>query len=854
MFDGKYFEWNKKRAKGIIDFYGYKFFYFKKLLDLGCGHGDLGGTLYRLGADVVALDARQEHLKVVGKKFNGIKTVQANLDVGWPFHDRTFDIILDLGLICHLADYETHLKKVCASATHLVLETAVCDSDDQYKCVLVDEDKGTYDLSYGGKGCRPSAAAIERVLTDCNMNFKRMDNAKFNAGDYVYDWYPENDNSVSLNKRRIWFAVSASSPIQFFNPNSKITTGSTFSLPVTAKADAEAEAKAKAQAEAEARVRLQMQAQARAEAEAKAEVDAEAKVKAEAKSRAESEAQDRARTQAEARTKARAKAQAEAEARAKAQIEAQVRALSELKSKPEVKPETKSKIKTKPELQLELARHTFDYNQKDKKFVIVIPSYKNQKWCEKNIQSALTQDYNNYRIIFTDDCSPDDTFSRVSQIVINSSRANKVSLTKNEVRLGALANLYNMIHSCEDDEIILTLDGDDWLSDNNVLNKLNKIYSDGDTWITYGQYQNSTDKQMGCARQYPPNVIKGNSFRQNPWGASHLRTFYTWLFKNIKKEDLMYKGDFYSMTWDFAIMFPMLEMAGPHSKYISDILYIYNLENPINDHKINVGLQQALDREIRSKQKYQRVESPPVKLTRTKVGLLLIATSKYSKFVQGLISSADKFFLDPSIDVTYYVFSDQQIQIQSQRNVVPIFIEHKKFPFASMDRFKHFTNNATILSKEDYLYYVDVDCLFADHVGKEILGDLVGVRHCGFTSKKGPYETNLNSCLYVNNKYPKHYKHYYGGGFSGGKSANYLELSKWCYERIEQDVANNIIPIWHDETALNRYFLDYEPTITLSPEYHYPQSNISMYKKMWGTQNWRAKILLLDKNHSDIRK
>lgn len=222
MFDGKYFDWNQKRIKAIVDFYGYKFFYFKRILDLGCGYGDLGGVLYRLGSDMTGVDARQDHLKVVNKKYNGIKTVQANLDAQWPFHGQRFDMILDLGLLCHLENYEKHLAAVCASCTHLILETAVCDSDDPHKCMLIEEDRSIYDLSYGGKACRPSAAAIERVLLESGFNFKRMDTPKFNSGDYVYDWYPRNDNSCNLNKRRIWFAVRDNSPIQFANPASEL--------------------------------------------------------------------------------------------------------------------------------------------------------------------------------------------------------------------------------------------------------------------------------------------------------------------------------------------------------------------------------------------------------------------------------------------------------------------------------------------------------------------------------------------------------------------------------------------------------------------------------------------------------
>lgn len=207
MFDGKYLEWNQKRIKGIIEHYGHTFMQGKKVLDLGCGYGDIGGALYRLGADVTALDARQEHLKIVSKKFPGIKTIKADLDRSWPFPGNKFDLILDLDTVPYLLDYEPHLKAVCSSTTHLVLELTVCDSDNDRKSIQVVESKSAYDMSINGHGCRPSAAAVERVLRECGFSFKRMDSARFNSGPYVYDWFPQNNESYNVNNRRIWFAT-----------------------------------------------------------------------------------------------------------------------------------------------------------------------------------------------------------------------------------------------------------------------------------------------------------------------------------------------------------------------------------------------------------------------------------------------------------------------------------------------------------------------------------------------------------------------------------------------------------------------------------------------------------------------
>src|ERR1700737_4705415 len=41
--------------------------------------------------------------------------------------------------------------------------------------------------------------------------------------------------------------------------------------------------------------------------------------------------------------------------------------------------------------------------------VIVIPSYNNEKWYEKNLHSVLNQHYSNYRILYVNDNSKDGT-------------------------------------------------------------------------------------------------------------------------------------------------------------------------------------------------------------------------------------------------------------------------------------------------------------------------------------------------------------------------------------------------------------------------------------------------------------
>jgi glycosyltransferase involved in cell wall biosynthesis len=236
------------------------------------------------------------------------------------------------------------------------------------------------------------------------------------------------------------------------------------------------------------------------------------------------------------------------------------------------------------------------------KFVVVIPSYNNESFCEKNLLSALTQDYGNFRILFTDDRSSDNTFA-VARSVSKQYPNIRSTLIKNRRRCGAMANFYTMISSCAKDEIVVVLDGDDWLAHPNVLKRLAQEYDKG-VWTTYGQYQSSSNGDIGPSKTIPDEVIEKNSFRRYQWCSSHLRTFYAGLFQKINIQDFKVFGKFLPMTCDLAMMFPILEMSGKNQAYIDDILYIYNDDTPLNDYKVNRDMQINLEKYIRSKVPY----------------------------------------------------------------------------------------------------------------------------------------------------------------------------------------------------------------------------------------------------------
>ena len=349
---------------------------------------------------------------------------------------------------------------------------------------------------------------------------------------------------------------------------------------------------------------------------------------------------------------------------------------------------------------------------KEKNIVVVIPSYNNKDWYKRNIDSALSQAYTNYQVIYTDDCSPDNTGNLVETYLNQHPLGHKVTLIKNNVRIGALHNLYNMIHLCDDNTIIVTLDGDDWFPDRYVLKKLNEVYSSGEVWITYGQFQMHPGNEKGWATAMPNTIVKDNAFRDYQHLPTHLRTFYAWLFKAIKLEDFLYLGDFYSMSWDMTMMFPMIEMAGKHHRFIPDVMYTYNNENAISDHRVSRQLQAHLAQIIRAKKRYERLTEKPLTNNHlnTHADAIIFSNNSPTKLHQ-LLESIQKHVT--GVDTTFVLYRSMDNNKQKYDNL-KIQFSYIKFLKIAYDKsnFKSLFIQTYSRLKNNYVLFVKGDKQF----------------------------------------------------------------------------------------------------------------------------------------------
>lgn len=233
-------------------------------------------------------------------------------------------------------------------------------------------------------------------------------------------------------------------------------------------------------------------------------------------------------------------------------------------------------------------------------------------------------------------------------------------------------------------------------------------------------------------------------------------------------------------------------------------------------------------------------EKPILHNDSKRIGLCVMATGKYIQYVPRLLDSADQYFL-PGHEVTYFVFTDSQFEHEKAKT---IYQEQLGWPYDSMMRFHTYLKNAQAFKDCDYMYAIDADMEIVSVVGDEILSDRVAtVLSVHLFTQQKPYEASTLSTAYV---HVGQGGNYYAGAFYGGSQQEFVKLLKATSQQVDIDLARGYIAWANDESHLNKYFVDYKPTLELSPSYCHFEHWQSPYPK---------KIIAYDdKDYSQTRK
>lgn len=212
---------------------------------------------------------------------------------------------------------------------------------------------------------------------------------------------------------------------------------------------------------------------------------------------------------------------------------------------------------------------------------VVVASYNTEQYLLDSINSIITQTYENWQIVFVDDCSQDNSIEKIKEITIKNDIIDKVKLFRHAHNYGYGAALYHAIRKA-DGEIIAIVDSDDALSNKNALKIMVDTHiKNPHVSMVYSNYEaargsdlSKINRRVTCTTLKPGETVlgpcKGGHYSGSHATVSHLKTFKKSFYN--KTEEV---NPFLQKAVDRDITLK-LEEVGP-LLHIPDFLYIHRL-------------------------------------------------------------------------------------------------------------------------------------------------------------------------------------------------------------------------------------------------------------------------------------
>lgn len=138
------------------------------------------------------------------------------------------------------------------------------------------------------------------------------------------------------------------------------------------------------------------------------------------------------------------------------------------------------------------------------------------------------------------------------------------------------------------------------------------------------------------------------------------------------------------------------------------------------------------------------------------------------------------------------------------------------WPHGSASRYQVALDHADEL-EGDWIFQIDADMAVLQPVDPCILANgLIVTTHPGY-----PPDTPEQDCPYERNPLSRGCvpvgmgRRYHPGAFVGGRRAEFLAMCETTMRWYDEDRSDGFVPIWYEESYLNRYLLDHEPALVL---------------------------------------
>ena len=243
---------------------------------------------------------------------------------------------------------------------------------------------------------------------------------------------------------------------------------------------------------------------------------------------------------------------------------------------------------------------------------LIVP-FGERQYLERCLLSIKGQDYRNYTCTLIDDCHDGaDSISLLKQLELDENTVQYIKTTKRLYPLKGRELATDLLNANPAD-IVVHLDGDDWLPYPDTLSRLNRVYRTGQVMVTYGNVcsvrdhyvrnftefstHNSSKKWNVMQNELSAPVFPFRALKQEdvkgdwcnaPWCAMHMRTFQFVKWLDLNRATFTDKnGEYLRMATDAAIFLPILNSTDFNSVwFVPELMYVYqNAENTIHAKK-----------------------------------------------------------------------------------------------------------------------------------------------------------------------------------------------------------------------------------------------------------------------------
>ncbi|KAG5175755.1 nucleotide-diphospho-sugar transferase [Tribonema minus] len=204
---------------------------------------------------------------------------------------------------------------------------------------------------------------------------------------------------------------------------------------------------------------------------------------------------------------------------------------------------------------------------------VFVPLYNAEAFAVEAVESALRQTYARARVWVYDDGSTDTTAALLRMKFRSESR---VTILTNKRNLGPAQTKWlgfqAIAKEATPNDIVLVLDGDDYLVTDEALAIVHAEYLTRKCWFTYGSYVGPFSKEV---KALDANTHK--NFRAAAWRYGHPRTFKAFLINHLTDADFQQAdGTWLTKGTDRGFILRFLELSGPSCiAYIRSPLYFY---------------------------------------------------------------------------------------------------------------------------------------------------------------------------------------------------------------------------------------------------------------------------------------